>query len=60
MIDWNTSIVKIAEITKIINHELGLLTIMKGGILLGYMVGNKCGKVKVAIKIDDCKSEFFY
>ena len=23
------------------------------------MVGNKCGKVKVAIKIDDCKSELF-
>ena len=23
------------------------------------MVGNKCGKVKVATKIDDCKSELF-
>ena len=35
VIDWNTSIVKIAEITKIINHELGFRTFVKGGILLG-------------------------
>ena len=60
VIDWNTSIVKIAEITKIINHELGFITFVKGGILLGYMVGNKCGKVKDAITTDDCKSVLFY
>ena len=60
VIDWNTSIVKIAEITKIINHELGFRTFVKGGILLGYMVGNKCGKVKDAITTDDCKSVLFY
>ena len=59
VIDWNTSIVKIAEITKIINHELGFRTFVKGGILLGYMVGNKCGKVKDAITTDDCKSVLF-
>ena len=35
VIDWNTLIVKIAKITKIINYKLGCITFVKGGILLG-------------------------